>query len=247
MAKKDVIEEFSKIKGVGKKKAEALYENGFTSVDKLQKAKTEDITKIDGFSDNLAGDILKQMKKEETTKEKKTEKQPEEKQKKPEKEEKSKAKKPKTTKKETKEEVEIVEEETGEYVVKKKPKLEDDVKKYLSVREKIKRKRPKFLRQESFRYKRLENNWRRPSGLTSKMRINKGYRPNRVRIGFRSPQQVRGLHPSGFEEVMVFNVKDLENINPEKQAARVGGTVGTKKRVEIYKKAEELDIRVLNK
>lgn len=244
MAKKDVIEEFSKIKGVGKKKAEALYENGFTSVDKLQKAKTEDITKVDGFSDNLASDILKQMKKEETSKEEKTKKTPEEKQKKPKQEIKSETKKPKTTKKETKAEKE---EETVEYVVKKKPKLEDEVKRQLITREKIKNKRPKFLRQESFRYKRLSNKWHKPRGLTSKMRINKGYRPNRVRVGFRSPQEVRGLHPSGFEEVMVFNVKDLKNINPEKQAARIGGTVGTKKRVEIYKKAEELDIRILNK
>ncbi len=78
------------------------------------------------------------------------------------------------------------------------------------------------------------------------MRKNLKYRPSKVRIGFRGPKEVRGLHPSGFEEVMIYNVADLKNINPEKQAARIGGTVGTKKRLEIAKKAEKLEIRVLN-
>jgi large subunit ribosomal protein L32e len=54
------------------------------------------------------------------------------------------------------------------------------------------------------------------------------------------------LHPSGFEEIIVHNVKDLEQLNPKTQAARIGGSVGTKKRIEIGKKAEELDLRILN-
>ncbi len=78
------------------------------------------------------------------------------------------------------------------------------------------------------------------------MRKNLAYRPSKVRVGFRGPKQTRGLHSSGFEEVTVFNVKDLETINPKTQAARIGGSVGTKKRMDIGKKAEELDIRLLN-
>jgi large subunit ribosomal protein L32e len=78
------------------------------------------------------------------------------------------------------------------------------------------------------------------------MRINLKYRPNKVRVGFRGPQETRGLHSSGFEEVIVYNVSDLEGINPKTQAARIGGSVGTKKRINIEKKAEELDIRLLN-
>ncbi|HEC32380.1 MAG TPA: 50S ribosomal protein L32e, partial [Deltaproteobacteria bacterium] len=62
----------------------------------------------------------------------------------------------------------------------------------------------------------------------------------------RGPKEARGLHPSGFEEIMVYNVKDLEAIDPATQAARIGGTVGTKKRMEIEKKAKELDVRLLN-
>jgi large subunit ribosomal protein L32e len=78
------------------------------------------------------------------------------------------------------------------------------------------------------------------------MRINLKYRPSKVRVGFRGPKEVRGLHSSGFEEVMIYNVSDLKNINPEKQAARISSTVGTKKRLDIEKKAEELEIRILN-
>jgi len=115
------------------------------------------------------------------------------------------------------------------------------------VRKNKKKQRPHFLRQEWFRYKRVPKNWRRPDGITSKMRINKKYRIPRVRVGFRGPKQVRGLHPSGFEEVLVHNTADLEKIDADKQAARIGSTVGTKKRVAIAEKAKELDIRLLNK
>ena len=78
------------------------------------------------------------------------------------------------------------------------------------------------------------------------MRINKKYRPSRVRIGFRGPKDARGLHSSGFEEVMVFNVNDVKKLNKETQAARIGSSVGTKKRLDIEKKAEELEVRILN-
>ena len=73
------------------------------------------------------------------------------------------------------------------------------------------------------------------------------YRSSKVRVGFRGPRNVRGLHPSGFEEILVYNVKDIESVNPKTQAARIGRTVGTKKRFEIEKKADELDIRILNR
>ena len=66
-------------------------------------------------------------------------------------------------------------------------------------------------------------------------------------IGFRGPVAARDLHPSGFEEVLVYNVDGLEGIDPKKQAVRIGGTVGTKKRIAIEDRADELGIRVLNR
>ena len=133
-----------------------------------------------------------------------------------------------------------------EYKAKKKPELSKELKDKLRTRKQIKKRTPEFLREEWFRYKRIPRNWRRPDGITSKMRINLKYRPSKVRVGFRGPKETRGLHSSGFEEVIVYNASELEAINPKTQAARIGGSVGTRKRIELEKKAEKLDIRVLN-
>ena len=89
--------------------------------------------------------------------------------------------------------------------------------------------------------------WRKPKGIHSKMRRHMKRRSPMVDIGFRGPAAARALHPSGFEEVMVYNVDGLEGIDPKKQAVRIGGTVGTKKRMAIEDRADELGIRVLNR
>ena len=239
MTKEDIIKEFTALKGLGKAKAELLYKQGFTSLEKLKSASIEDLTKIKGITKTSAQDILAQLQAKPTGK--KAEK-------------KTKAKPTTPKKKETKEaapeepeDVEIVEEEEeGGYQVKKKPKLSKDTKNKLAVRRHIKKRTPEFLREEWFRYKRISKNWRKPDGITSKMRINLKYRPSKVRVGFRGPAEVRGFHPSGFQEILVYNTKDLEKVDPKTQAVRIGGTVGTKKRLAIAKKAEELEIRVLN-
>ena len=245
MTKESVIKEFTALNGVGNAKAELLYTSGFDSIDKLKNATVEDLKNIKGLTEKNAKDILNQLK--ETTK---TKLKTKAKLKETKKEETPALPEGKTEKKPTKkkeETVEIVEEEEKEgYKAKKKPKLSKEQKEKLQLRRQIKKRTPTFLREEWFRYKRIPKNWRRPDGITSKMRINLKYRPSKVRVGFRGPKDVRGLHPSGFEEVMIHNVADLKNIDPEKQAARIGGTVGTKKRLEIAKKAEELEIRVLN-
>ena len=116
----------------------------------------------------------------------------------------------------------------------------------LSLREALKGKRPEFKRQESWRLKRLKPAWRRPRGLDSKMRTHRNGWPKSVNIGYRSPKSVRGLHPSGFEEVIVHNVKDLDEIKPH-QAARISHTVGRRKRADIVERAEELKIYIFNK
>ncbi|MCK5559412.1 MAG: 50S ribosomal protein L32e [Thermoplasmata archaeon] len=163
--------------------------------------------------------------------------------------------KSKPAKVEDEEEVEIVEGEgeeeeeelEEEHVAKQKPVLDKAIKLQLSMRRRQKRRKPKFRRQEWFRYKRLGTSWRKPKGLHSKMRTNRKYRPNVVRIGYGSPKIVRGLHPSGFKEILVYNVNDLKDIDPKTEAARIGHSVGTKKRIELEKKADKLGIRVLNK
>ena len=68
-----------------------------------------------------------------------------------------------------------------------------------------------------------------------------------MQVGFRGPASVRGLHPSGFEEILVYNAKTLEMVDPKAQAIRISGKVGDKKREIIVEKADKLKIRVLNR
>ncbi len=142
---------------------------------------------------------------------------------------------------------EVVEQSEGAYVVKLKPELDNETTDALAKRAMISGRRPAFKRQEWFRYSKLGENWRKPKGIHSKMKRGLKRRPPMVEVGYRGPAEVRGLHPSGFEEVLVYNVEGLENIDPKKQAVRVGGTVGTKKRMAIEDRADELGIRVLNR
>jgi large subunit ribosomal protein L32e len=109
-----------------------------------------------------------------------------------------------------------------------------------------KHKKLKFKRQESWRYKRVKENWRKPRGIDSKMRKKvKGWPPS-PEAGYRSPKKIRGLHPSGYKEARVQTLEDLNAIDPETQAIRIARTVGGKKRVEILALADKRGIHVLN-
>lgn len=139
-------------------------------------------------------------------------------------------------------------EEDEGHVAKQKPVLSDEMKIALALRVEQKKKTPAFKRTEWFRYKRLSRSgWRAPHGMDNKQRRNYKYRSSLVRVGHGKVAAARGLHPSGFREVMVHNTGDLEVIDPETEAARVGKTVGGRKREQIYSRADELGIRVLNR
>jgi large subunit ribosomal protein L32e len=134
------------------------------------------------------------------------------------------------------------------HVAKQKPVLDDATKAALALRAEQKKATPSFRRTEWFRYKRLSRSgWRAPHGMDNKQRKNLKYRSSLVRVGHGKVSAARGLHPSGFREIMVHNTGDLEAIDPETEAARVGGTVGGRKREFIYSRADELGIRVLNR
>lgn len=125
------------------------------------------------------------------------------------------------------------------------PEVRDEIKRLLRVRQVLKNKRPDFIRQESWKFKKLSPSWRRPKGIDSKMRTKEHGWPKSAEVGYRSPKKVRGFHPSGFEEVMVYNVNDLVKVDSGK-VVRIGHTVGTKKRLEIVGKAKELKLHVVN-
>lgn len=116
----------------------------------------------------------------------------------------------------------------------------------LAARKKVSSKRPKFIRQESWRYDRLAENWRKPKGKDNKMRKQKAGVPAIVKVGYRGPRDARGLHPSGYTDNIVYNVSDLAGLDPKKDAVRMGRTVGTRKRKAIVEEAAKLGLKVLN-
>lgn len=111
-----------------------------------------------------------------------------------------------------------------------------------------KRPHPTFPREYSqfkWRIARQES-WRRPRGKDSKQRRgleSKGAWPT---VGYSQPREIRGLHPTGLQDVLVHNVRELDGVDGKTTAVRIAGAVGSLKRADIVKKAGELKIRVLN-
>ncbi|MEW5840027.1 50S ribosomal protein L32e [Nitrososphaera sp.] len=116
----------------------------------------------------------------------------------------------------------------------------------LAARKKVSSKRPRFIRQESWRYDRLAENWRKPKGKDNKMRKQKAGVPALVKVGYRGPRVARGLHPSGYTDNVVYNVADLAGLDPKKDAIRMARTVGTRKRKAIVEQAAKMGLKVLN-
>ncbi|MCZ7380398.1 MAG: 50S ribosomal protein L32e [Candidatus Methanoperedens sp.] len=120
------------------------------------------------------------------------------------------------------------------------------MKRLLNVRKKQKSKKPEFKQTDSHKKKKLADYWRKPDGIHNKTRYALKGKTPLVEAGYGSPAAVRGLHPSGFEEVLVRTPKDIEALKVGRQAARIARTVGSRKRAIIEKKAAELGLKILN-
>ncbi|RLI92201.1 MAG: 50S ribosomal protein L32e [Candidatus Altiarchaeales archaeon] len=110
----------------------------------------------------------------------------------------------------------------------------------------LRKKKPRFMRQELPKLKRLKDRWRRPRGIDSKKREGKRGKGKLPKIGYKKPTIVRGIHPSGFYPVLVHNVEELTLINPEEEAAIIASAIGRRKRNEIIRSANELNVTILN-
>ena len=116
----------------------------------------------------------------------------------------------------------------------------------LKLRARAKNKKPAFIRAESWKYDRFSLSWRKPRGLDNKIRRKiKGWPPG-PSVGYKGPKIARGLHPSGYREVMVYNIDLLSTIDPNTQAVRIAHTVGKRKRAMIIAEAKKMNLKILN-
>ena len=217
MLMEDTIKEFTNIKGLGEAKAKALADAGFKSVDELANASIEDLTAVEGVGEALANKIKAGALELSS------------------------------------ETVEVSEESTEEAVPKATKAVEvgelamdDESKRLFKVRKVLKGKKPHFNRTDAHKYKRLDSNWRRPRGLQGKQRKHIKAKGALAQAGYGSPVAVKGLHPSGYADVLVRNVGDIDAIDATIEAIRIARTVGAKKKAVIEEKAAELGIKVLN-
>jgi large subunit ribosomal protein L32e len=120
-------------------------------------------------------------------------------------------------------------------------------KKLLALRRKRKNAKPDFVRQESWRYVRLDESWRRPRGKDSKMRLGvKGW-PKTVNIGYGSPKKTRGLHPSGLKPVLISSKRDLEEAgSPEGKILVFSSKLGRRLREALAKEASSRGFAIAN-
>jgi Ribosomal protein L32E len=215
----DGITELEDISGVSETKAEALREAGYDSIDYIQGASQDELANVEGVGMALAARIkadVGDIDIDESVE--------------PELEE---------------EEVEEVETElVARGLTEKTPDLTESEERLLGQRSR--EGKPKFNRQDHHKKKRVPASYRRPRGQLSKQRKGVKGKGDTVEAGFRTPTEVRGRHPSGFEEVRVHNTDDLDGVDGDRQAVRIASSVGGRKRERIEEQAEDAEIRVLN-
>jgi len=119
----------------------------------------------------------------------------------------------------------------------------DEIRRLIQVRT---RKGARFKRDGFGKKSQLSDSWRKPRGQHNKQREQKKAKGKLPKPGFGSPLAVRGMHPSGFYEVLVYTVDDLEGLDAKTQAVRIAAKVGNRKRAGIQEKALSSGLKVLN-
>lgn len=120
------------------------------------------------------------------------------------------------------------------------------IKKLIEFRNKLKSKKPTFIRHDAHKKKRVSKVWRRPKGRQNKMRLHKrGYARDRS-TGFGSPKAVRGLTREGLVPHHVTMVKDMSGLDSKKDGIIISRSVGNRRRAELVKEAKNKKLPVLN-
>ena len=105
--------------------------------------------------------------------------------------------------------------------------------------QRMKRRKPAFVRQDAKRFKRLGTKWRKPRGIHSKMREHRKGHPDVVSVGYRTPQSLRGILGDGRTPVRVHNQDEVGRLDPKRHALILAASLGTRKRLALLAIAEQ--------
>jgi large subunit ribosomal protein L32e len=116
----------------------------------------------------------------------------------------------------------------------------------LKIKARLKKRQPKFIRQDAHKHKRVKQVWRSPKGLHSKMRDSRrGYRV-KIQGGYQTPQDVRGLDKHGLKPTIVATLTELSALDPKVQSVILKGTLGGRKRLAIIEAANAKKFTIIN-
>ena len=107
-----------------------------------------------------------------------------------------------------------------------------------------KKNKPKFNVPNLGFFKSVKARWRKPRGTHNKKRMGFQFMGASPKIGYRNPESMRDVHPSGMREAYVSNPRELEGLKDV--VLRIASSVGGKKRKLIAEKADALHLRILN-
>ncbi len=120
------------------------------------------------------------------------------------------------------------------------------MKRLMEIKSAMKKRRPSFKRQEFNKRIRLSrSSWRKPRGVDSKMREQRGGYRAIVKIGYRTPRKLRGRLSNGLIEVKVSTVKELNSMTKD-QIAVIPRNIGNRRRLELFKEALKSKILISN-
>ncbi|MFW9843220.1 MAG: 50S ribosomal protein L32e [Candidatus Thorarchaeota archaeon] len=253
--------QLSDMPGLGPKLEEKLREAGVKTVLNLSRANADKLAaKVDGLSEARAATLITAAQEALSTapapkkeaKPKKAEAKAEKPKAKPKKAE-SKAAKPKAEAKpkDTKPKAKAAKPKAKPKKVAKK--RVEPAARFLNIDQRLvriatatKKRKPRFRADQAHRWNRVSDRWRKVRGIDSYTRQKKKGRIAMVETGYRTPKAVRYLHPSLFKEVLVYRAADLEGLDADVHAVRIGASVGGRKRQQILAEADVKSLRVLN-
>ena len=113
----------------------------------------------------------------------------------------------------------------------------------------VKKRRRPFRRHQHDRKIAVKPSWRKPKGIDSVVRRQFRGQIHMPRIGYGSDRRTKHMLPNGFYKFTVHNAGELDMLlmHNRRYAAQIAASVGAKKRLDIVKRAAELDIKVLNR